>query len=103
MEVNKKKNIIIRCTAFEKKAIEIKAKNVGLTVSEYCRRTALNRALPKVLTAEELEPYLMLKKYQTDFARIANLFKKQDPNFYTEVRELTQQIDQELKKLQNGK
>jgi hypothetical protein len=74
---NKVEEIKFRCTAFEKSVIRQKAFQTGKTVSEYCRIQAINGKIvskPK-LSEEEKEFFRTLKIHNTNFARIANLFK----------------------------
>lgn len=76
----KKENIIFRCTGLEKAIIEKKAEHSGLSVSAYCRATALNQKIGYKLTAEEIEVYKMLVKYHNNFTAIGNLLRKKTPH-----------------------
>jgi len=96
--MNKKKRLEFRVTPLEKAIIEKKAQHTGLSVSEYCRATALNQKLSTKLTQEELEIYKDLNKYHNNFTAISNLLKKKDSKFYTEVVHTTNLIKKHLQK-----
>ncbi len=72
--------------------LRIKAKRAGVSLSEYCRSAAFGNCLVERLTPEQLECYLMLVKYKTNFKRISNMFKKRDPKLSLEVSELAEEI-----------
>lgn len=93
------KRIDVRCSYYEYLAIESKADEAGLSVSEYLRRCALNRVIAPALTAEELEVYVQLKKYATNFVQIANYIKHKDPVLTAEVRQLVNDFNAEIKKI----
>lgn len=93
------KRIDVRCSYYEYLAIESKADEAGLSVSEYLRRCALNRVIAPALTAEELEVYVQLKKYATNFVQIANYIKHKDPSLTAEVRQLVESFNAEIKKI----
>lgn len=102
--MNKTKIIKFRADAFEEKLIKVKANEAGLSLSDYVRRCALNRSLPKSMTAEELEVYKDLKKYHNNFVSIGNLFKKGEyPTLRAELEEVKQLIAQHLKMITDGK
>lgn len=102
--MNKTKIIKFRADAFEEKLIKVKAKESGLSLSDYVRRCALNRTLPKILTTEELEIYKDLKKYHQNFASIGNLFKKGEyPTLVSEIKKVKKELSEHLKIIANGK
>ena len=78
--------------------IEKKAKNSGLSTSDYCRRTALNRELNFRLSDEEIEIYKDLTKYKTNFSRLSNLIKNKDPKTNEYILELAKSIGEHLTK-----
>ena len=99
----KKENIKIRVSSFDKKLLQIKAKENGLSVSELLVRSALNRKIVSPMTAEEIERYKELKQYQTNFARLSNMIKGNDPALYFEIKRLIAELSDHLKKIKNGK
>ena len=94
----KKVETKFRCTVFEKKLIKLKAKNSSLSVSEFCRRSALNKKVVQRLTDEEIEIYKDLVKFHNNFKRIGNMFRKKDPGLTYNVNELANEIKEHLKK-----
>jgi len=92
----KRETIQFRCSTFEKKLLKIKAKKAGVSLSEYCRSSALDYSIIERLTEEQLERYGMLVKYGNNFKRIANMFKKRNPRLSVEVEELAQEIRNHL-------
>lgn len=95
----KKKRIELRLSSLEKAIIEKKAENSGLSVSEYCRRSALNQKIDSKLTSEELEVYKELHEYRRNFTLISNMFKVKDPDLAKAVQITAKKIEQHLKKL----
>ncbi len=88
----KQETIQFRCSVFEKKLLKIKAKRAGLSLSEFCRSSALGHSIGERLTTEQLQQYAMLVKYGNNFKRIANMFKKRNPRLAVEVEELALEI-----------
>ena len=95
----KKKRIELRVSNLEKAIIEKKAESSGLSVSEYCRRSALNQEIDYKLTSEELEVYKELHEYRRNFTLISNMFKVKDPDLAKTVQVTAKNIEQHLKKL----
>ena len=88
----KNENIKFRCSLFEKKLLKIKAKKSGITLSEFCRRSALDIKIIERLSDEQIELYKMLIKYHNNFKSIANLYRKKDPELVKEIYQLTDEI-----------
>jgi len=100
--MEKSERIFIRVGLLDKEIIKQKANEVNLSVSEYMVRTALGRNLPRAMTNEELQAYLELKKFQTNFTRISNFIKhKADEEMKSEIKEMLEEIKQ-LKLFKNG-
>ena len=95
-EYMKKQFIQFRCSIYEKKLLKIKAKKVGLTLSEYCRRAAFDHRTIERLTEEQIEMYQTLVKYQNNFKLIGNMFRKRNPKLANEVMQLAHEIRQHL-------
>jgi len=95
----KKKRIELRLSSLEKAIIEKKAESSGLSVSEYCRRSALNQEIDYKLSSEELEVYKELHEYRRNFTLISNMFKEKNPDLAKAVQITAKKIEQHLKKL----
>lgn len=90
------KRIDVRCSYFEQLALQSKADEVGLPLSEYLRRCGLDKIIPPALTAEELEVYKELKRYATNFVQIANFIKNKDQRLFAEIKYLVKVFNDEL-------
>lgn len=102
--MKKTKRIEIRLSLFDEKLIKVKAKDSGLPVSEYIRRCALNKSVPKSLNPDELEMYKDLKKFYNNFSSISNLFKKGNHvKMVEEIEELKREIKKQLEVIRDGK
>ena len=102
--MKKTKDLHLRVDLFDEKIIKIKAKESGLSTSEYIRRCALNKSLPKALDSDELEAYKDLKKFYNNFNSISNLFKKGDhQKMVQEIDKLKEQLKEHLERVKNGK
>lgn len=72
--MNKKiKNIILRVSEKEKNHLQETAKKCGVSVSEFIRRSALNKE-PNFLSQEEREELDDVKKKLIEVIRIGNLY-----------------------------
>lgn len=103
--VKVQKTDILKCrvTAFEKLAIQIKAKDLGISTSEYLRKCAMGRKLPNTLTDKQAEAYILLKEYQTNFKRITNMFRtKNEDLLKAEILGVITEIEKHLNFIQNG-
>lgn len=104
LSMNKTKNILIRVNLFDEKLIKVKAKDCGLSVSEYLRRCGLNKSVPKSMNTEELEVYKDLKKFYNNFTSISNLLVKGDhARMIQEIEELKSSLKEHLKKITDDK
>src|SRR5680860_744962 len=56
-----------RCSIYEKKLLKIKAKNSGLTISEFCRRAAFEKEIKERLSEDLIEIYKTLVKFHNNF------------------------------------
>ena len=92
----KREFIQFRCTVFEKKLLKVKARKSGLSLSEYCRRAAFEDQIIERLTEEQIEAYKMLLKYENNFRRIGNMFRKRNPKLEAEVSDLADEIRMHL-------
>ena len=92
----KKEFVQFRCSIYEKKLLRVKANKSGLSISEYCRRAAFEDRIIERLTQEQIEMYKMLTKYETNFKRIGNMYRKRNPKLADEVVQLASEIRQHL-------
>lgn len=92
----KKHKVEFRCTLFEKKLLKVKAKKSGLTLSEFCRKSAFDVEIIERLTDEQIEVYKVLITYHNNFKSIGNMFKKKNPNLTSEVYKLANEIKKHL-------
>lgn len=88
----KSKRILIRVSNTEFYIIKNKAKQAGITTSEFLRSLALEYNLSYKLTAEEIEIYKELNKFSDNFRRIGNLFKLGDSTKVKEISVETAQL-----------
>jgi len=102
--MNKTKNILIRVNLFDEKLIKVKAKDCGLSVSEYIRRCALNKSVPRTMDSEELQAYKDLKKFYNNFTAISNYLKHGDhQKMIAEIEDLKTTLKEHLNKITDGK
>lgn len=92
--------IKFRCTSIEKKLLKNKAKNCGISLSEYFRRVAFNQEIKERLNKDEIEIYRMLVQYHNNFKAIGNMYRKKNPSLTKAVYELANEIKTHLKKFQ---
>ncbi|MCR9225901.1 MAG: hypothetical protein NXH90_00570 [Flavobacteriaceae bacterium] len=90
--------IKFRCTTYEKKLLQAKAKRCGISLSDMLRKTAMEQSLTERFSGEEIELYKMLVKYHNNFKSIGNMFKKKSPNLTQLVYETAKEIKMHLKK-----
>lgn len=82
--------IKFRCTHEEKMNIQRKACDSHRTISDFCRDKIFHDTVhqPPKLTLEEVEYFKTLHRFNSNFARIANLIKSRSPELADEVRSL---------------
>jgi len=93
----KNEKIEFRCSRFEKKLLKIKAKKAGLSLSEFCRKSANDKIIIERLTEEQIEVYKTLIKYHNNFKSIGNLIKNKHPDLYQKVYQTADEIKTHLK------
>ena len=81
----KPKTLRFRVSNSEYYIIKNKAKQAGVSTSEFLRAVALDYNLSYKLTEEEIEVYKNLNKFSDNFRRIGNLFKVGDSTKVKEV------------------
>jgi len=87
-----------RCSVYEKKLLNIKAKRSGLNLSEYIRRAVFEKEIKERFKEEHIEIYKKLIKYHNNFKSIGNMYKKRNPKLTETVYDLANQIKTHLKK-----
>ncbi|WP_370425071.1 mobilization protein MbpA [Tenacibaculum dicentrarchi] len=93
----KNQKIEFRCTLFEKKLLKVKAKKAGLSLSEFCRKSANDKMIIERLTEEQISIYKMLITYHNNFKSIGNLIKNKHPDLYQKVFQTADEIKNHLK------
>ena len=88
-----------RCTLYQKKLLNIKAKRSGLSLSEFCRKSAMDLPINERMSDDHIAIYKDLVKFHNNFKSIGNMFRKRDPRLSTEVYKLAEAMKQHLKKL----
>ena len=91
--------IKFRCSLYEKKMLRIRAKESGLTLSEFCRRAIYEKEIKERLTDEQIEIYKTLVKYHNNVKTIGNMFRKKDPTLTRAVYNIADEIKNHLKNL----
>jgi len=92
----KRAYVKFRCSVYEKKLLRVKARKSGLSLSEFCRRAAFEDRIIERLTEEQIEAYKMLVKYENNFKRIGNMFRKRNPGLADKVSQLADEIRNHL-------
>jgi hypothetical protein len=91
--------IKFRCSIYEKKLLKIKAKQSGLTLSEFCRRAVYEKEIKERLSDDHIAIYKTLVKFHNNFKSIGNMFSKKDPKLTREVYALANAIKTHLQNL----
>ena len=98
--VNRKLWLKFRVNEAEKKSIKMKADNSKLNMSDYVRRAALRREIPRPLSDEEVKCYTALKELQINFQRIANLINLRiEDDVKIEVHEAVELLKKHLNRI----
>lgn len=99
MNKGKTELVKFRCTVMEKKLLINRAKNSGLTLSEYFRRVAFEKKITERLTEDEIEIYKTLVRFHNNFKSIGNMYRKRNPKLTEKVYGLAEEIKTHLQKL----
>ncbi len=83
---------MFRATPLEKKIVERKARDSGLTTANYVRDCALSRTIVQRLTDDEVSAYRGLVDLKLNFTRISNLIKERK-GIAQEVREVVELVN----------
>ena len=89
--------IKFRCSVYEKKLLQVKAKAAGSSLSAFCRKSLMEQQITQRMSEEDMETYKMLVKYHNNFKRIGNMYKKGNPKLSEEVILVAEEIKKHLK------
>ena len=98
--VKRDKTIKVRVTNLEKKWITYTSEKAGLTISDFLRKSALNKEVRLRFTEEEIELYKTLQQYYTNFTRIGNYIRNNNINLFNEIELVKNEIKNVLKRFQ---
>ena len=91
--------IKFRCSVYEKKLLQVKAKAAGLSLSAFCRKCLMDQQITARMSEEHINTYKMLVKYHNNFKRIGNMYKKVNPKLSEEVNLVAEEIKKHLKSI----
>ena len=89
--------IKFRCSVYEKKLLQVKAKAAGSSLSAFCRNSLMEQQITERMNEEHMDTYKMLVKYHNNFKRIGNMYKKGNPKLSQEVIFVAEEIKKHLK------
>ena len=89
--------IKFRCSVYEKKLLQVKAKAAGTSLSAFCRNSLMEQQITQRMSEEHMDTYKMLVKYHNNFKRIGNMYKKGNPKLSQEVIVVAEEIKKHLK------
>ena len=105
-EVAKKKTknmkralIKFRCSVYEKKLLQVKAKAAGSSLSAFCRNSLMEQQITERMHEEHISTYKMLVKFHNNFKRIGNMYKRSNPKLDQEVTQVAEEIKKHLKSI----
>ena len=96
----KREFVKFRCSVYEKKLLQVKAKRSRLSVSEFCRRSIFNLEVKERLSDDHIEILKTLSKFHNNFKSIGNMFRKKDPRLTAAVYALADDIKEQLERVQ---
>lgn len=101
-EMFKAKRVFVkfRCSVYEKKLLQVKAKRSGLSLSEFIRRVALEKEIKERLSEDHQEIYKSLVKFHNNFKSIGNMFRKKDPKLSETVYKIAADIKLHLQRVE---
>jgi len=95
----KRELVKFRCSVYEKKLLQVKAKRSGLSLSEYCRQVASEKDIKERLSDDQWALYKSLVGFRNNFKSIGNMFRKKDPGLSKAVYALADKINIHLEKI----
>lgn len=95
----KNRKIEIRVTEDERRKISEKAENTGLNISEYMRKSALEKYLHNRFSKEEIEAWKNLTSISTALKNLSNILSKESrEELIYELKFINEQIKKEIQK-----
>ena len=92
--------VSVRMTPMERMLIESRAKETGMSMSNYMVLCSLGKEL-RLLSQEEKTAYKHLATYHNHFSRIGNLVRNRT-DISAELTEVIREIKKQLEVLRNG-
>ena len=99
IQTMKRALIKFRCSAYEKKLLQVKAKAAGSSLSAFCRNSLMEQQIIERMNEDHIKTYKMLVKYHNNFKRIGNMYKKGNPKLSEEVVLVAEEIKKHLKSI----
>jgi uncharacterized protein (DUF1778 family) len=90
--VKRSSEIKFRVSALEKKVIQMTADQAGLNVSDFVRKSALNKTVRIRFTDEEIIAYKTLQDFYDYFRRLSNLIKNNNQDEVIQAIKETQAL-----------
>lgn len=97
------KNATVRYKFAEYQTVTQKAKDAGMSFSDFCRQMTLKGYVQAVHTSQDIneirEFKALLIEYRTNFSRLSNLIKVNDPSLNHEIEQLKNSIQSIIEKI----
>ena len=98
-----RRNTTVRYTLTEYHTVKQKAEDAGMSFSDFCRQMTLKGYVQAVNTVQDIneirEFKTLLVEYRTNFSRLSNLIKANDPGLNAGIEELKNSIQAVLEKI----
>lgn len=88
----KTKVVSFYCTVYEKKLLDLRAKQSRLSMSEFTRRAVFNVQIKQRMTDQHIKAYKALVRFYNDFKTRGSNTHDSDPELAKEVNQLTKEI-----------
>lgn len=97
--MKRNKKIEIRVSQFEKNEISKKAENVGINISEYLRKSGLEKQLNFRFSKEEIDAWKDLTSISNSLKNLTNILSKENrEELIRELKLINEQIKIEIQK-----
>ena len=97
------KRTTVRYKSAEYQKVKTKAKEAGLSFSDFCRQMTLKGYVQAVHTPHNINEIRMFKnllvEYRTHFSRISSMIKSSDPVLNSEIIQLKNSIQTVIEKI----
>ena len=98
-----RRNTTVRYTLTEYQTVKQKAEEAGMSFSDFCRQMTLKGYVQATHTVQDIneirEFKTLLVEYRTNFSRLSNLIKANDPGLNARIEELKNSIQSVLEKM----